>query len=54
MPLVYVAINATYHGMHPKLASYLLPTLNAGSVLGRIVPNVYALFYCLPFHMILS
>ncbi|CAI7651313.1 unnamed protein product [Penicillium manginii] len=42
MPLVYVAINATYHGMHPKLASYLLPTLNAGSVLGRIVPNYAA------------
>lgn len=41
MPLFYVASYAIQEKvMSSSLAFYLLPILNAGSTLGRIVPNV--------------
>lgn len=47
MPLFYVSDYAIEEGiMSPSLAFSLLPILNAGSVLGRIVPNVSET-YCL-------
>jgi hypothetical protein len=48
MPLFYVSDYAIERGiMSPSLAFSLLPILNAGSVFGRIIPNVSAIFAAL-------
>lgn len=47
MPLWYIGSYAIEKDiMSSKLASYLIPILNAGSVIGRIVPNVSYYFCC--------
>lgn len=41
MPLFYVSVYAIDEKiMSPDMAFYLFPILNAGSTLGRIIPNV--------------
>lgn len=40
LPLYYISVFAIAHGMSPRLAFYLIPILNAGSIFGRILPNV--------------
>nr|VWO98132.1 MFS domain-containing protein [Ganoderma boninense] len=39
-PIFYIEIYASFRGVTPELASYLLPILNAGNVLSRIVPGL--------------
>ncbi|KAK8039930.1 MFS transporter- MCP family- solute carrier family 16 (monocarboxylic acid transporters)- member 10 [Apiospora rasikravindrae] len=42
LPMFYVSVFAMQHGTSPRLAFYLLPILNAGSIFGRIFPNYAA------------
>jgi len=42
IPLTYIVVEARAQGMSQNLASYLVPILNAASILGRSIPNVMA------------
>ncbi|EXK24170.1 hypothetical protein FOMG_19091 [Fusarium oxysporum f. sp. melonis 26406] len=42
IPFTFIVVAAREQGMSPRLASYLVPILNAGSVIGRTVPNAVA------------
>lgn len=41
-PFFYIETYATYRGMSPRLASYMLSILNAASIIGRIIPGLLA------------
>ncbi|PPQ96481.1 hypothetical protein CVT26_010475 [Gymnopilus dilepis] len=41
-PIFFVQLNAIKNGINPTLAFYTIAMLNGGSVLGRIVPNIFA------------
>ena len=41
-PFFYIETYATYRGMPPRLASYMLSILNAASIIGRIIPGILA------------
>ena len=40
VPLTYIVVEAESHGMSNRLANYLVPILNAASILGRTIPNI--------------
>ncbi|KAK6837968.1 hypothetical protein PG987_006249 [Apiospora arundinis] len=42
LPLTYIVVEAIAQGMDPTLAQYLVPILNAASIIGRTVPNALA------------
>jgi MFS family permease len=42
IPIFYISTYATALGINPELAFYFLPILNAGSVVGRLLPNFLA------------
>ncbi|RAK90413.1 MFS general substrate transporter [Aspergillus costaricaensis CBS 115574] len=42
IPLNYIILQAEEAGMHPELAQYLLPIINAVSIPGRIIPGLLA------------
>ena len=39
-PIFYIEIYASFRGISPEVSSYLLPILNAGNVLSRILPGI--------------
>ncbi|KAG7141312.1 MFS transporter asaE like protein [Verticillium longisporum] len=42
LPFTYIIIQAKEQGMDPTLTTYLLPIMNAVSILGRIIPGIVA------------
>ncbi|KAL5118373.1 hypothetical protein ACEQ8H_003722 [Pleosporales sp. CAS-2024a] len=42
IPINYIEVEARHSGMSSRLASYLIPILNAGSIFGRIIPGALA------------
>ncbi|KAM0277433.1 hypothetical protein ACHAQH_005797 [Verticillium albo-atrum] len=42
LPFTYIIIQAKEQGMDPTLTTYLLPIMNAVSILGRILPGIAA------------
>ncbi|MCJ1262325.1 hypothetical protein MMC22_002195 [Lobaria immixta] len=42
IPFTFIVVQARSHGMSEYLADYLVPILNAASILGRTVPNALA------------
>ncbi|KAK2814704.1 hypothetical protein FQN49_008099 [Arthroderma sp. PD_2] len=42
LPVTYIVVAARKEGMSPNLANYMVPILNAASILGRTVPNIIA------------
>jgi len=42
IPITFIVVEARAKGMSPRLADYLVPILNAGSIIGRTVPNALA------------
>lgn len=40
IPFTFIVVEAQSHGMSQRLANYLVPILNAASVVGRSVPNI--------------
>lgn len=39
IPFTFIVVEAQSHGMLQRLANYLVPILNAASIVGRGVPN---------------
>ncbi|KAF6227087.1 hypothetical protein HO133_008528 [Letharia lupina] len=42
VPFTFIVVEAQSHGMSLRLANYLVPILNAASIIGRTVPNAIA------------
>jgi nitrate/nitrite transporter NarK len=42
LPINYIILEATYYGMSPSLAQYLVSILNAASLFGRTIPGYIA------------
>jgi MFS family permease len=42
LPINYIILEATYYGMRPSLAQYLVSILNAASLFGRTIPGYIA------------
>lgn len=42
IPFTFIVVEAQSHGMSLRLANYLVPILNAASIIGRTVPNAIA------------
>lgn len=44
-PFFYLQLFANLHGVPPSLSKYIITILNASSLIGRTVPNVFADYY---------
>ncbi|RAL03683.1 MCT family MFS transporter [Aspergillus ibericus CBS 121593] len=42
IPMDYLVVESLSNGMHPSLAQYMLPILNAGSLFGRLSAGLFA------------
>jgi predicted MFS family arabinose efflux permease len=42
IPITFIVVEARAQGMSARLANYLVPVLNAASIIGRTVPNAVA------------
>ncbi|KAF3483909.1 monocarboxylate permease-like protein [Arthroderma uncinatum] len=42
LPVTYIVVAARKEGMSQNLANYMVPILNAASILGRTIPNIIA------------